>query len=146
MSYAVLITIHLFAAVMFIGVVFFEVIFLESIRKRIPSEVMAQVQVAITTKARKIMPFVLAFLFFSGLTMANHHFPHFENLLSSSFGQLLTVKMFLAFSVLMHFFTAMYLSRHGKMSCSSFKYIHLSVFCHQVLILFLAKNMFYINW
>ena len=45
MSYAVLNTIHLFAAVMFIGVVFFEVIFLESIRKRIPSEVMAQVQV-----------------------------------------------------------------------------------------------------
>ncbi|MCP4987100.1 MAG: hypothetical protein GY928_13945 [Colwellia sp.] len=146
MSYAIFITVHLFAAVIFIGVVFFEVLFLESIRKKIPSETMAQVQVGITTRARKIMPFVLGFLFLSGLLMANHHFPHFNGLMSSNFGQLLSVKMLLAFSVLMHFFTAMYLSRREKMSCSRFKFIHLSVFCHQVLIIFLAKNMFYINW
>jgi len=31
MSYPILITIHIFAAIAFIGVVFFEVIFLESI-------------------------------------------------------------------------------------------------------------------
>lgn len=146
MSYPMLITIHLFAAVMFIGVVFFEVIFLESIRKRITSDVMAQVQEGITTKARQIMPYVLACLFLSGLAMAHHHFPGFKNLVSSNFGQLLSVKMLLALSVLLHFFTAMFLSRRGQMSCSRFKYIHLSVFCHQVLIIFLAKNMFYITW
>ena len=146
MYYPALITIHLFAAVIFIGVVFFEVIFLEAIRKRITNTAMAQVQEGITTKARKIMPFVLAFLFTSGLAMANHHFSSFNSLMSSNFGQLLSVKMLLALSVLMHFFTAMYLSRQGKMSCSRFKYIHLSVFCHQVLIIFLAKNMFYITW
>lgn len=146
MSYAILITIHIFAAITFIGVVFFEVIFLESIRKKIPAQFMELLQEGITTKARKIMPFVMAFLFLSGLAMAHHHFPHFSGMMSSSFGILLTIKMLLAFSVLGHFLTAMYLSRAGKMSCSRFKFIHLSVFCHQIIIIFLAKNMFYISW
>ena len=146
MSYPILITVHLFAAVMFIGVVFFEVIFLEAIRKKIPDDSMALLQEGITTRARKIMPYVLAFLFLSGLAMVHSHFPNFKGLMASSFGQLLSLKMLLAFSVLTHFFTAMYLSRSGKMSCNRFKYIHLSVFCHQVLIIFLAKNMFYITW
>lgn len=146
MPYPVLLTVHLFAAVTFIGIVFFEVLILESIRKKIPEQIMMQVQTAITTRARKIMPFVMLFLFSSGLMMALHHFPGFRSLLSNSFGQLLTIKMLLATSVLMHFFTAMYLSKKGKMGCSRFKFIHLSVFCHQVFIIFLAKNMFYISW
>ncbi|MGV2872415.1 CopD family copper resistance protein [Colwellia sp. E150_009] len=146
MSYPILITIHIFAAIAFIGVVFFEVIFLESIRKKIPADTMLLLQEGITSRARQIMPFVLAFLFLSGLAMAYSHFPHFENMLSSSFGILLCIKMVLAFSVLGHFFTAMYLSRTGKMSCSRFKFIHLSVFSHQILIVLLAKNMFYISW
>ena len=146
MSYPILITIHIFAAITFIGVVFFEVIFLESIRKRIPADTMGLLQEGITTRARQIMPYVMAFLFISGLMMAHHHFPHFSGMMSSSFGILLSIKMLLAFSVLGHFITAMYLSRKGKMSCSRFKFIHLSVFCHQILIVFLAKNMFYISW
>lgn len=146
MSYQILLTIHVFTAIMFIGVVFFEVIFLESIRKKIPANMMALVQEGITEKARKIMPYVLAFLFLSGLGMAHHHFPHFSGMMSSSFGQLLSIKMAIAFSVLGHFCTAMYLSRNGKMNCSRFKFIHLSVFCHQIIIVFLAKNMFYISW
>jgi hypothetical protein len=146
MSYPILITVHILAAIMFIGVVFFEVVFIESIRKKIPVDMMALVQQGITGKARKIMPYILTFLFFSGLGMAHHHFPHFSGMMSSSFGKLLSFKMAVAFSVLGHFFTAMYLSRHGKMTCSRFKFIHLSVFCHQLIIVFLAKNMFYISW
>jgi len=146
MSYPLLITIHLFTAIMFIGVVFFEVIFLESIRKKIPVEIMPLLQEGITSRARKIMPFVIALLFISGLMMAHYHFPHFSGMMSSSFGKLLSIKMVLAFIVLGHFLTAMYLARTGKMGCSRFKFIHLSVFCHQILIVLLAKNMFYISW
>lgn len=146
MPYPILITLHIFAAIAFIGVVFFEVIFLESIRKKLPVDMMLLLQEGITTRARQVMPYVLAFLFLSGLAMAHHHFPHFSNITSSPFGILLSIKMLLAFSLLGHFFTAMYLSRTKKMSCSRFKFIHLSVFCHQILIVILAKNMFYISW
>jgi len=145
MPYPVLITLHLFMAVTFIGIVFFEVLILESIRRKLPEQVMLQVQQGITQRARQIMPYVLALLFLSGLGMAHTHIPSLEQL-GTSFGILLSIKMLLAFSILGHFFTAMYLSKNEKMSCSRFKFIHLSVFLHQVAIIFLAKNMFYIQW
>jgi hypothetical protein len=50
MPYPILITIHIFSAIAFIGVVFFEVIFLESIRKRIPVDTMQLLQEGITTR------------------------------------------------------------------------------------------------
>jgi hypothetical protein len=133
-------------AVTFIGIVFFEVLILESIRKKLPNELMLQVQQGITTRARQIMPYVLALLFLSGLGMFHSHFSSIKQITDSSFGILLSIKVLLAFSVLGHFFTAMYLSKNEKMTCSRFKFIHLSVFCHQVLIILLAKNMFYIQF
>ena len=146
MPYSVLITLHLFMAVTFIGVVFFEVLFLESLRKKLPENQMQQIQVGITTRARKIMPWVIALLFLSGIGMFHTHITNFSQLTSSSFGILLSVKVILATSVLCHFLTAMYLSKSEKMTCSRFKFIHLSVFCHQVAIILLAKTMFYIQW
>ena len=83
---------------------------------------------------------------FKSIIMKGKRNLKYPNMMSSSFGILLTVKMLLAFSVLGHFFTAMYLSRTKKMTCNRFKFIHLSVFCHQIIIVFLAKNMFYISW
>ena len=92
------------------------------------------------------MPYVMAVLFLSGIGMVFHHIQSMEQFTASSFGILLSLKILLAFSVLGHFLTAMYLSIKAKMNCSRFKYIHLSVFLHQVAIIFLAKNMFYIHW
>lgn len=146
MPYPVLITLHLFMAVTFIGIVFFEVIFLESIRKRIPVEQMEIVQTTITTKARKFMPYVMTFLFLSGIGMFYSRISSVSQLTTSPFGILLSIKVLLALSILAHFFTAMHLSKSQKMTCSRFKFIHLSVFLHQILIVFLAKNMFYIHW
>jgi hypothetical protein len=64
----------------------------------------------------------------------------------SSFATLLTIKIALAISVLAHFITAITLSARGKLKSRHFKLIHISVFCHVVLIVFLAKAMFYIAW
>jgi len=47
---------------------------------------------------------------------------------------------------LAHFIIAMTLSGTGKLKSRHFKLIHLSVFCHVVLIVFLAKAMFYLSW
>ena len=145
MPYPVLIIIHLFMAVTFIGIVFFEVLILESIRKKLPEAVMQQVQQSITQRARQIMPYVLTLLFLSGLAMAYSHVSSTAQW-NTSFGILLSIKMLIALSILGHFFTAMYLSKNDKMTCSRFKFIHLSVFLHQIAIIFLAKSMFYIHW
>jgi hypothetical protein len=66
--------------------------------------------------------------------------------LESSFATLLSIKIVLALSVLAHFITAVTLSARGKLKSRHFKRIHLSVFCHVILIVVLAKAMFFITW
>ncbi|MYN12904.1 hypothetical protein GSY71_07065 [Pusillimonas sp. TS35] len=146
MNYSLLLTLHLFAAIMFVGTVFFEVIILEAVRKRVPREVMRTMEVAIGTVARRVMPWVLLVLYGAGIGMAYQHRAVLAHPFASSFGLLLTIKILLALSVLAHFITAMTLMRTGKMRAIHSQRIHISVFCHVVGIVFLAKAMFYLHW
>ncbi|MNU04519.1 hypothetical protein D3C72_2489690 [compost metagenome] len=56
------------------------------------------------------------------------------------------MKILLAVSVLGHFVTAMLLFASGRMTARRSHFIHISVFCHVVLIVLLAKGMFYLSW
>jgi hypothetical protein len=146
MSHFVLVTLHLFAAIMFVGTVFFEVIILEGIRKPVGRDAMRTVETAIGRRARRVMPFVMAVLYGAGIVMAWQYRDDLAHPFESSFATLLSIKIVLALSVLVHFITAITLSARGKLKSRHFKLIHLSVFCHVVLIVFLAKAMFYIAW
>lgn len=146
MSYPLLLILHLFAALMFIGTVFFEVLILESVRKHVPRDAMRTLEIAIGTRARNLMPWVLLVLYSAGIGMAWQHRTALAHPFESSLGLLLTIKIVLAISVFGHFLTAMTLRRKGKLHAVHFKYIHLSVFCHMVGIVLLAKAMFYLHW
>jgi hypothetical protein len=146
MGYFTLVTLHLFAAIMFVGTVFFEVLILEGIRKPVGRDVMRSVETAIGQRARRLMPFVMLVLYGAGISMAWQYRDALTHPFDSSFATLLWVKIVLALSVLAHFITAVTLSAQGKLKSRHFKLIHLSVFCHVVLIVFLAKAMFYITW
>jgi hypothetical protein len=146
MGYFTLVTLHLFAAIMFVGTVFFEVLILEGIRKPVGRDVMRSVETAIGQRARRLMPFVMLVLYGAGISMAWQYRDALTHPFDSSFATLLWVKIVLALSVLAHFITAVTLSARGKLKSRHFKLIHLSVFCHVVLIVFLAKAMFYITW
>jgi hypothetical protein len=146
MGYFTLVTLHLFAAIMFVGTVFFEVLILEGIRKPVGREVMRSVETAIGRRARRLMPFVILVLYAAGISMAWQYRDTLAHPLDSSFATLLWIKILLAVSVLAHFITAVTLGARGKLKSRHFKLIHLSVFCHAALIVFLAKAMFYIMW
>lgn len=146
MSHSLLVTLHLFAAILFVGTVFFEVLILEGIRKPLGREAMRNVELAIGRRARRIMPFAMIVLFGAGLGMAWQFRESLAHPFASSFATLLWIKIILAFSVLGHFITAMTLSGTGKLKSRHFQLIHISVFCHVVLIVFLAKAMFYLTW
>jgi hypothetical protein len=146
MGYFTLVTLHLFAAIIFVGTVFFEVLILEGIRKPVGRDVMRSVETAIGQRARRLMPFVMLVLYGAGISMAWQYRDTLTHPFDSSFATLLWVKIVLALSVLAHFITAVTLSARGKLKSRHFKLIHLSVFCHVVLIVFLAKAMFYITW
>jgi hypothetical protein len=146
MSYFVLVTLHLLAAIMFVGTVFFEVLILEAIRKPVGREAMRSVEDAIGRRARRIMPFVIVVLYSAGIGMAWQYRDVLAHPLDSSFATLLSIKIVLAISVLVHFITAVTLGARGKLRSRQVRFIHASVFCHVVLIVVLAKAMFYVTW
>jgi hypothetical protein len=146
MGYFALVTLHLFAAIVFVGTVFFEVLILEGIRKPVGRDAMRSVETAIGQRARRLMPFVMLVLYGAGISMAWQYRDALTHPFDSSFATLLWIKILLALSVLAHFITAVTLSARGKLKSRHFKLIHLSVFCHVVLIVFLAKAMFYVTW
>ena len=146
LRYALPHILHLFAALLFIGTVCFEVLFLESIRKRLPRNVMHQIEVAIGQRARQLMPWVLAVLYLSGAIMAWHYRPLLAQPTHNGFGLLLALKIALAISVFGHFLTAMWLRRRGRLVNTVSRRIHLSLFCHMIGIVLLAKLMFHWTW
>ncbi|CED58818.1 Putative membrane protein [Moritella viscosa] len=146
MHYGLLVGLHLLCATIFIGVVAFEVLILEGIRQHLPAKTMSLVEQGIHLRGRKIMPFIVATLFITGGFMGYHHLSPLPSPFATSFSTLLTIKIILAVSVLIHFILAMKHSVCGDMTTKIFKYTHLSVFFHMLAIIFLAKGMFYIQW
>ena len=97
MIYPILLILHLFAALIFIGTVFFEVLVLESVRKHVPAEAMRLIEQGIGRRARQLMPWVLLALFGAGLGMLwLRYLPALAAPLASSFNTLLTLKVMLA--------------------------------------------------
>lgn len=146
MSYPIFLTLHLFAALIFVGTVFFEVLILEGVRKHVPVDVMRQIERAIGNRARRLMPWVVLVLYGAGIGMAWQHRAALEHPLASSFGLLLTVKIVLALSVLAHFITALVSMKRRTMTARRSHFIHRSIFWHMVFIVLLAKGMFYLHW
>jgi hypothetical protein len=146
MNYGVLLALHLLAAIAFLGSVFFEVVMLEGVRKHLPQETMRAVERAIGNRATAVMPWVLATLYVAGFGLAWQHRAALAQPLASSFGLLLTLKIALALSVFGHFVTAMAWRRRGVLGGRRSSRLHLSVFCHVLAIVVLAKAMFYLHW
>ncbi|MBU6502517.1 MAG: hypothetical protein KGQ35_06605 [Burkholderiales bacterium] len=146
MSYPIFLTLHLFAALIFVGTVFFEVLILEGVRKHVPVDVMRQIERAIGNRARRLMPWVVLVLYGAGIGMAWQHRAALEHPLASSFGLLLTLKIVLALSVLAHFITALVSMKRRTMTARRSHFIHRSIFWHMVFIVLLAKGMFYLHW
>ncbi|MDR1076112.1 MAG: hypothetical protein LBL59_07435 [Xanthomonadaceae bacterium] len=144
--YTLLLVLHLFAAFVFVGTVFFEVLILENARKHVPRNAMHQIEVAIGKRASRLMPWVLLVLYTSGLGMAWQYRNLLAHPLDNSFGLMLLIKIVLALSVFGHFVTAMTLRRKGRLFPSVSRRIHLSLFCHMVGIVLLAKLMFRLSW
>ena len=114
---------------------------------QLPGKLMVVLEDAVGRRARQLMPWVLLVLFGAGMGMvATRYRPLLAAPLDSSFGTLLMFKIGLAASVLMHFIGAMLLFRTGRMTAGRVRFIHVSVFIHLVLIVLLAKGMFYLTW
>ncbi|EPT3526159.1 CopD family copper resistance protein [Neisseria gonorrhoeae] len=146
--YAVAHIIHLYCATAFVGGVFFEVLVLSVLHTgRVSREARREVEKAMSYRAVRVMPFAAGLLFASGIVMAaNRYLPISGEPFATSFGTMLTLKILLAFSVLAHFAIAVVKMARSTLTVGWSKYIHAVVFTHMLLIVFLAKAMFYISW
>jgi hypothetical protein len=145
MNHLIVLLLHLLAAFIFVGMVFFEVLMLEGIRAHVPHDAMRSIEIAIGQRARKFMPYVIIVLYGAGITMAWGYRAVLAHPFASMLGGLLTLKILLALSVLVHFIIAIRGSAKGTLKARAFKNIHRSVFIHMVFIIILAKAMFYLN-
>lgn len=146
MAHFITLTLHLFAATLFVGTVFFEVLILASIRRSIGREAMRAVEAAVGRRARQVMPFVLLVLYGAGILMAWDYREALARPFSSPFGTLLGLKILLALSVLGHFVYAVRRGARGTLRARQARFVHVSVFAHMVAIVFLAKAMVFITW
>ncbi|HEZ4163913.1 TPA: CopD family copper resistance protein [Neisseria meningitidis] len=146
--YAVAHIVHLYCSIAFVGGVFFEVLVLSVLHTgRVSCEARREVEKAMSYRAVRVMPFVVGLLFASGVVMAaNRYLSILGEPFATSFGTMLTLKILLAFSVLAHFAIAVVKMARSTLTVGWSKYIHAVVFTHMLLIVFLAKAMFYISW
>jgi len=145
MRYTILLTLHLFGALIFVGAVFFEILILEGVRRHVDRDAMRAVEQDIGRSARRLMPWVLLVLYGAGFGMAWYYRGALAHPLDSHFGTLLTLKILLAFSVLMHFIRAITWVAQGRMTRGRSRIIHYSVFAHMIGIVLLAKLMFHVG-
>lgn len=135
--------IHLTAAAFFVGGVFFEVLIVSPAVRTLNNETRRQVAGAVGARARRIMPFVVLTLYAAGVGLAWYHRGALTNPASSNFSLLLSLKILLAVSILLHFIAAVLLTRSPQVKPLWSRLIHYSVFVQMIAVVFLAKAMYY---
>lgn len=141
--YPWIVLLHLFCAIVFVGAVAFEVLVLESLHRHFDVVVMQRIEQAVMARVRRLMPVVVIVLFVSGGVLFDIRCDGIA-CVGSRFGNLLLLKVLLAFGVLGVFANAMWAMRHGKMDVCRFRHTHRIVLGLMVGIVFLAKTMFYL--
>lgn len=137
--------VHLLCAIAFVGGVIFEALVLSALHgSAVSRETRREAHAAISRRAVKVMPWIVFFLFASGLLMLHRYAPLLRTPLASAFALQLTLKLVLACSILGHFIVAVYKMRRQSLTAAWSKYIHRAVLLHMLLIVLLAKSMFYL--
>jgi uncharacterized protein len=141
--YPWMVLLHLSCAIVFVGAVTFEVLVVESLHKHFDGATMQRIEQAVMAAARRFMPVVVILLFVSGGMLFDIRCGGLD-CVGSRFGNLLLLKMLLAFGVLGVFAHAMWAMRHGRMNVCRFRHTHHIVLGLMIGVVFLAKTMFYL--
>ena len=141
--YPWVVLLHLSCAIVFVGAVTFEVLVVESLHKHFDGATLQRIEQAVMARVRRFMPAVVIVLFVSGGLLFDIRCDGL-GCVGSRFGNLLLLKVLLAFGVLAVFVNAMWAMRHGRMDVCRFRHTHRIVLVLMIGIVFLAKTMFYL--
>ncbi|MEB0121570.1 hypothetical protein QN391_12795 [Pseudomonas sp. CCI1.2] len=141
--YPFLLVTHLLAAVAFIGTLFFEVVIWHHARQQLPQAPQSTADQAIAVRSRKVLHGVVLLLYGAGISLAWQYRGALSQPLGSSFGTLLSLKILLALSIIGHYLLLAYWLKSARLTAHRASWIRRSILGHMVLIVILAKAMFY---
>jgi uncharacterized protein len=141
--YPFLLVTHLLAATAFIGTLFFEVFIWHSARLQLVSGAQSTADQAIAVRSRKVLHGVVVLLYGAGIGLAWQHRGVLSQPLASSFGTLLSLKIVLALSIIGHYLLLAYWLKSARLTSVRASWIRRSILGHMLLIVILAKAMFY---
>jgi uncharacterized protein len=141
--YPFLLVTHLLAAIAFIGTLFFEVVIWHNARQQVAVTAQTSADQAIAVRSRKVLHGVVLLLYGAGISLAWQHRGVLSQPLASSFGTLLSLKILLALSIIGHYFLLAYWLKSARLTTTRASWIRRSILGHMVLIVILAKAMFY---
>ena len=143
MLYPFLLVTHLLAAIAFIGTLFFEVVIWHRARQQLADTALTTADQAIAVRSRKVLHGVVLLLYGAGIGLAWQHRGVLSQPLASSFGTLLSLKIVLALSIIGHYLLLAYWLKSARLTSTRASWIRRSILGHMVLIVILAKAMFY---
>ncbi|MCG6575705.1 hypothetical protein EGM97_13420 [Pseudomonas sp. AF32] len=143
MMYGILLVMHLLAAIAFIGTLFFEVFIWHAARRPLAQDAREAADQSIAKRSRHVLHGVVLVLYCAGIGLAWQHRGALSQPLSNSFGLLLSLKILLALSIIGHYLLLAYWLTQGRLSPGWACWLRRSILGHMVLIVVLAKAMFY---
>ncbi|MHC8372394.1 CopD family copper resistance protein [Pseudomonas sp. MDT1-85] len=141
--YPFLLVTHLLAAIAFIGTLFFEVAIWHRARQQLADTAQSTADQAIAVRSRKVLHGVVLLLYGAGIGLAWQYRGALSQPLASSFGTLLSLKIILALSIIGHYLLLAYWLTQARLTATRATWIRRSILGHMVLIVILAKAMFY---
>ena len=146
MLYALLLILHLAAAVAFIGTLFYQVVIWRAATAGLPQAALGELSARLSQVTRRVLHGVVLVLYGAGLGLAWQHRAALADPLSSAFASLLSLKILLALSIVGHYLAIALLLRRGRLDARRSQRLHLAILLQMGLILVLAKAMFYLSW
>lgn len=143
MMYGVLLVTHLLAAIAFIGTLFFEVCIWHAARKPLGQGARDAADQAIAKRSRQVLHGVVFLLYGAGIGLAWHHRGALSPPWQNSLGLLLSLKILLALGIIGHYLLLAYWLKQGRLSPARACGLRRSILGHMLLIVVLAKAMFY---
>ena len=143
--YPILLIIHLFCAIIFLGYIFCDVVLLGLVRKHLGDAWADKTWSVVSPRARKIMPICLFVLVITGFGMVTRYIKFsqgYEAFFGSNLQTLLTIKMILALSIFVVAFSSIFCVFVLKKQTFISKYVHKIAFVLGIFVVLLAKLAF----
>lgn len=144
MTYLLIKTLHLLAAIGFVGTLFFQVLILAPAAKRLDPSVRGVLGPILGHQARHVIHVVAIVLYGAGLTLAWPYRSLLANPLSSSFATLLSLKIVLALLIIGHYAALIFLRRSQRITERGMHWLNVSLLLHAVAVVICAKSMFFL--